>query len=107
MVPWREKLTCARASSPAPSTASTLPSPNLLWNTAMPLLMGVPRSGSGAGALAAFQAGDHAGCGTGAPIARCPPQPALPMPPQPEACGGVSHFRQCSGSSSKKRLLRL
>ncbi|PVY56511.1 hypothetical protein C8D04_1768 [Simplicispira sp. 125] len=30
LVPWRGKLTCARASSPVPSMASTLPSPNLL-----------------------------------------------------------------------------
>ena len=29
-VPWRGKFTCARASSPAPSMASTLPSPNLV-----------------------------------------------------------------------------
>jgi len=29
LVPWRGKLTCARASSPVPSMASTLPSPNL------------------------------------------------------------------------------
>jgi len=28
--PWREKFTCARASAPAPSMDSTLPSPNLL-----------------------------------------------------------------------------
>ena len=30
LVPWRGKLTCARASSPVPSMASTLPSPNLV-----------------------------------------------------------------------------
>jgi secreted PhoX family phosphatase len=47
-VPWRLKFTWARASSPAPSTASTLPSPNLLWNTARPARISVPRSGSGA-----------------------------------------------------------
>ena len=44
LVPWRPKLTWARASSPWPSTASTLPSPNLLWNTVMPAL--IPCEGS-------------------------------------------------------------
>ena len=37
LMPWRPNFTCARASSPAPSMASTVPSPNLLWNTCMPL----------------------------------------------------------------------
>jgi len=34
--PWRPKFTCARASSPEPSSVMITPSPNLLWNTAWP-----------------------------------------------------------------------
>src|ERR1700712_2027368 len=36
--PWRLKRTCAFASVPAPSSAITVPSPNLLWNTGWPIL---------------------------------------------------------------------
>ncbi len=36
--PLRRKLTCARASVPAPSSAVIVPSPNFVWNTACPTL---------------------------------------------------------------------
>src|SRR6478752_2115726 len=36
LTPWRGKFTCARASSPLPSSAVTVPSPNLVWNTCIP-----------------------------------------------------------------------
>lgn len=42
--PWRGKLICARASSPTPSRACTVPSPNLLWKTFMPVLRPWPWS---------------------------------------------------------------
>ena len=37
LAPWRPKLTCARASSPWPSSVTITPSPNLLWNTLWPM----------------------------------------------------------------------
>jgi len=33
LAPWREKLTCARASLPLPSSVTTTPSPTMPWNT--------------------------------------------------------------------------
>ena len=47
LAPWRPKLTCARASSPWPSSVTITPSPNLLWNTLWPMRSAGPLGDGG------------------------------------------------------------
>src|SRR5690606_19478420 len=103
-VPCRPKLTCARASLPAPSSVRITPSPNLLWNTLWPDRRPWPE------ALAWAAANDGGTLGAGAASARPAPggqaggySRAKP-PPRPWV-RGVIHFGALSGNSSKKRLL--